>query len=265
MKRAARAEWMRLWRPRTLVAFVGGAALASLLVVVVVFLGGGGSGNEGVSFTSTFGPDELSDPQGLADVFGAAGGTFLPLAALVLFAVSAGSEYRLHTLRTMLIALPQRGAYLVGKLLALAGLLAVAVTVAFLCSAAAAYALSPGTGVETGPWTSPDGLSNATAQVVNSYLMSLGWGLVGAAVAVAARSSAGAIGISLGYFLVVENLVVAAWRGADSWLPGRLFVAVGSGGTDQTGFAYAAASAACYAALAVGVATVLLVRRDVTE
>lgn len=271
MIRAWRAEWLKLRRPRTLLAFTGVLVVASVAVATLVFLSADGGGAEqgqpgqGASFTSTLGAQELSAPDGPAVVFAVVGGTLAPLATLVLVATSVGSEYRLHTLRMVLVKLPQRHAFFSGKLLALAGLLAGTLLAAFLASTLTGNILSGTAGVDASPWASAEGLTAAAGQLVNSFLMSTGWGVAAGVLAVLTRSSAAAIGIGLGYLLVIENLAAAAWRGGSAWLPGQVLGAVGSGGTDETGYGRAVAVSLVYVVAVLGAGWALLRGRDVTE
>lgn len=269
--RALQAEWLKLRRPMTLAAFTGVLVVAAVVVTTLVFLAADSGGprqgepGQGASFTSTLGPDELSAADGLAVVFGVVGGTLAPLATLVLFATSVGAEYRLQTIRMVLVKLPQRHAFLAGKLLALAALTAASLIGAFLATALTGYALSGVAGVDTGRWSAAEGIAAAAAQLVNTFLMSVGWGIAAAALALLARSSATAIGIGLGYLLVLENLATAAWSGGRAWLPGQLLSAVGSGGTGQTAYGRAAALSLVYVVVLLAAGGTLLQQRDVTE
>lgn len=276
--RSFRAEWLKLVRPLPLAGVLGSLATAASLATVLVFsLSGGadggdgepgngepGDGGQGVSFTSTVTVARLSEPDGFVEAFGVVGGGLVPLVALALFAGGVGAEYRHGTLRTLLLRQPRRAPLFLGKLGALSLLLVAAVGVAMGVTVLTGLALAPSAGVDAGGWLGLQGVGTGAAAVVNTSAQALGWGVLGAALAVALRSSAAAIGLGLGYLLVVESLAGAIWEDASRWLPGRVLDALGAGGTATTPYGLAWALGAVYVLAAVGAGTAVLVRRDVT-
>jgi len=65
----------------------------------------------------------------------------------------------------------------------------------------------------------------------NLLLATLGWGLLGALLALLLRSPAPAVGVGLAYAIPFEELVTAAWSSGERWLPGQLLGVLADGGT----------------------------------
>ncbi|MDQ3762292.1 MAG: ABC transporter permease [Actinomycetota bacterium] len=200
---------------------------------------------------------------------------------LILGALMTGGEYGFGTLKTLVTQRPRRLEVLGGTLAALA--------VVMLAFCAASFALSAGASsviaaVESAPRAFPPAVE--LARGLSSGWLILGmWGLLGALAGVAFRSTALAVGLSLVWALVIENLIrgVAALldvfdtvqRALPGVNAGSLVAALGAtslgegtGGTPGVdavvGGTQAVIALACYSAGFVLVAAMLLARRDVT-
>ncbi|MGH3696933.1 MAG: ABC transporter permease [Pseudonocardiaceae bacterium] len=200
---------------------------------------------------------------------------------LILGALATGGEYGFGTLKTLLTQGPRRIEVLGGMLAALA-------VVALGCTAAS-FAVSAGASsliavVESAPGAFPPAAELARGLAAGWLILGM-WGLLGALAGIAFRSTALAVGLSLVWALVVENLIrgfaallsvfdtlqralpgvnadslVAALRatGPTAGEQGRPGVTAVVSGTQ------AAVVLACYVAGFVLAAGILLTRRDAT-
>jgi ABC-2 type transport system permease protein len=172
----------------------------------------------------------------------------ITIVVLALFAGATASEYSQGTLR---------------KYLALAVFVLLALILAIVVAAAVAFAVGPGKGVHTAAWTSGTGLNDTFQAFLHIYLTSLGYGVLGTALAVLVRSPAIAITIGVAYTLPGEAIILAIWSGGDRWLPGRLLSAVAHGGTSSTSYSRALLLVVLYALVAAAGTLALFRRRDV--
>ena len=101
--------------------------------------------------------------------------------------------------------------------------------------------------------------------MVEIIFATIGWGALGAILAVLLRSSVVAIVVGLVYALAVESILVSLDKGLNSWLPGRLLTAIAAGGNSSVSLSRASLTISIYALIAITAVTVLFVRRDVTE
>jgi hypothetical protein len=200
MLRAFRSEWLKLRRP--------GMALAAGVVVVL------GALSTAITITAAqdtpgrrSGPgsgrptlDELAAADGLARTLERAA-TLLGVVALVIFAVAVAAEYSQGTLRNLLVRQPRRLRLLTGKLLAIAGLVTIAVAVSVGAAAGIAFPLAAGRGLDTGAWTTATGLQALASGAGDLVLATLGWGLLGAVLGIVLRSPALAVGVGVAYAL----------------------------------------------------------------
>jgi hypothetical protein len=99
----------------------------------------------------------------------------------------------------------------------------------------------------------------------NAFLAMLVWGVAGLALAVLTRSSAVAISIGVGYVLVVESVVRQMLDSGGSWLLGSTINALAAGGNADIAYSSALTLSAFYALAGLAIATVVVIRRDVTD
>jgi hypothetical protein len=83
--------------------------------------------------------------------------------------------------------------------------------------------------------------------------------------AVLTRSSAVAIGIGIGFLLVVEGLITIVWSGAASYLPGGTLNTLAAGGDDRLSWGTALGLAVFYGAVAATVSLLTFRARDITS
>ena len=264
LKHAVRGELVRLTRTRlpwwTLIT---AAACGGVIWIV-----------------SLSGPENASPPMpGLDSAEGVSG--VLSLLGVTLFApaligtVAVSGEYRHGTVATTFLAIPRRGQVLAAKLVAYAGLgvaygLVMALSaVAGIYAGAAVHGITPGLGIGD-----IAGTASRYALAAAIYM------LLGVGIGAIARSQLLAIGITLGYFYLLENLfmVLPGLSAAYPFLPGGATTAL-TGSTEllemiasETGQSGPAIQAPligalvllAYALASSAVAAVVSLRRDIT-
>jgi ABC-type transport system involved in multi-copper enzyme maturation permease subunit len=184
--------------------------------------------------------------------------------ALSFWALATSTDYSTGLVRILVSAEPRRWRLLLGKWLALALATALTTGVALVVSlmvapiAARAAGFTPsGWGADLGPV-----LAGAT---VNLFCALLVWGTIGLAMATLTRSSGIAIGVGIGYVLLLETVIKAAVSSVGRWLPGTTIAALANGGTPDLSYGRALALGVGYVVVALGAALVVFTRRDVTD
>jgi ABC-type transport system involved in multi-copper enzyme maturation permease subunit len=147
-----------------------------------------------------------------------------------------------------------------GKFLALALFFGFAVLLAIAVAAGVAFALGPSKGINTSAWASSAGLTDLGQSILHLYLASLGYGVLGTALAVLLRSPAVAIALGVAYALPGDAIISRLWDNGDQWLPGQLLSALANGGTNSVSYSHALVTLIAYAVVAA-VGTLLLFRR----
>lgn len=263
MTRAIRSQWTKLTRRRFLWSTMIASGAFAVLATVVSILGAGEPGSSTGPGPETVTTATLQRADGIVHGVGDAM-QFLGIVAVVVFAFSLASEYSYGTLRNLLVREPRRLVLLGGSYLALAAFVALAAVLATVISAAVSLALAPSNDIDTAAWTSGGHLfTEPLKAAVNTSMAMIGYGTLGAAVAIVLRSPAAAIGAALAYLLPVETILSEAVSGLDEWLPGEVLSAVASGGTDTVGYAHALIVSAVYAAAAAAICAWMFRTRDV--
>jgi ABC-type transport system involved in multi-copper enzyme maturation permease subunit len=204
---------------------------------------------------------QLSRPDGLVHGVTTAS-NLIGIVALSLFAAAFASEYSQGTLQNLLVRQPRRAQFLSGKFLALAAFYGIAILLAIGVAAGVSFALAPSKGINTSAWTSNTGLNHLGQTILHVYLASIGYGILGTALAILLRSPALAVAIGVAYALPGEAVINRLWDSGDHWLPGQLLNALAHGGSNSTTYAHALAILTLYAVLTAVGTTVLFERRD---
>ena len=205
----------------------------------------------------------LATPQGLVHGITSAA-PLLGIVVLAIFAAAFGSEYTTGALRNLLIREPRRARLLAGKYLAMAVFAAAVVTLACAVSVGITFALAPSKGIPTDLWTSSAGMHTLWSALWHVVLGSLGYGTLGAVLALVFRSAAVALGVGVAWMLPAEAILSSAWGGGDRWLPGRLLDALSQGGGDAASLTRAGVLSLIYAMAAALIGVALFSRRDVS-
>jgi ABC-2 type transport system permease protein len=260
-----RSELVRLRRPRLLAGWFGLMALFAVLINTVMFgtVGNGTGlppGAPGVAFPTAA---ELAGPDGLVAGLAAAASMF-GVVTLSFWAIATATDYSSGLIRLLVSAQPHRWRLLVGKLVALAIITALATAVATAVNLLVAMPAASAAGISTETWTT-DLLATVAGGWANAYAAMVVWGVIGLVLAVLTRSSAVAISVGVGYVLVLESIVKMAMAGGADWLPGSTLSALASGGTASLAYGTALTLAVGYVIIGLGVAGVVVTRRDITD
>ncbi len=192
------------------------------------------------------------------------GANFAVLIVAVLGAIVGAREYSTGMIRTTLAAVPKRLPVLWGKLTTFVGVLAPVALVGVLVSFFAGMAILDAGGAATVSW-SDDGVARA---VIGTAVYLVGLGVIGVALGILLRSTAGGIGTVIGAVLFVPTLASAllpdSWDGVLKYLPsnaGQAFTSLNPGDTLLDPGAGMAVFAG-WVVLAIVGAAVALKRRD---
>lgn len=266
MLAATRSELVRLLRPRLLLGWFGLMALFAVLINLVMFSTASGGGDlppagPGVAF-----PDAamLESAEGLVAGVAAASSMF-GVVTLSFWAIAAATDYSSGLIRLLVAAQPHRCKLLAGKVAALVVVSALATTVALVTNVMVATVVGPTSGLDIDAWQTDVSLPMVLEAWGNGSLALLVWGVIGLVLAVITRSAALAISIGVGWVLVVESVVSVAFDGGLDWLPGTTLTAVAQGGNMTLAYSSALALALGYVVVGLGVATLVVTRRDVTD
>lgn len=266
MLNVVRSELARLRQPRLLLSWMGLMALFALMVntIMIGFVTQAGPGmpaaGPGVTFPTLA---ELEEPAGMMAGLAAASNLF-GVVTLSFWALATAGDYSSGLIRLLVAAEPRRWRLVAGKVIALALVTALATTVATLVNLVAIGPAAGQAGIDTSAWGTdlPAVIATAWGQL---YLALCAWGVLGLVLAVLTRSAGIAIGVGIGYVLVVESLFNLIEDAPKDWLLGSTLTAVASGGTSTVGFETALALAAGYMVAGLVLAGAVFVRRDVTD
>ncbi|WP_052667179.1 ABC transporter permease subunit [Nitriliruptor alkaliphilus] len=274
--RAFTSEWVKLSRRTTLVGFGGTMIGVTLLFTTLAFEGAGGrsidldgSGSDALVTTAM-----LSMPEGSILVATDMAG-FFGVVALALFASNLAGEFHKGTIRMLFVTEPNRLKVLAGKLLALSSFVAAGIAATLAASIGSGVLMAERVGVETSAWWTADGLAAIGAAYINLSGAALVPALIGATLAVLTRSTAIAVSVGLGWFILAEPLIGAFWDGLSRWGPAAASDALAAGAAGAAGMfggataeiSYATATLLVtgYSLAALTITATLLTRRDVTS
>jgi ABC-2 type transport system permease protein len=148
---------------------------------------------------------------------------FLDTVVVAMVTANVAAEWSQGTLRNLLVREPGRVRLLAGKMLALLLFVAASGTLALFLAAGVVLVTAGSQGMSVAPWISSRGMG-AFAGFWGSELLGLtGVSLLGMLVAVVVRSVGTAVGVSVAYVLIVEDLVARGWPDGAAWFPVHLF------------------------------------------
>ena len=264
MMRAVRSELVRLRRPGYILGWFGLTAVFAALVNVVMFQVSSDASapaeGPGVSFPTL---DALLGADGVVAGLGAASSMF-GVVTLSFWAIAAASDHSTGLIRVLVAAEPRRWRLVLGKWVALATVTAAATAVALVVNLAVAPVAASSAGLEPTAWGT-DLAAVALGAALDLYLALLVWGTLGLALAVLTRSAGVAIGVGVGWVLLLEGVITAAVDEASDWLPGATIGALATGGSPSIAYGTALALGAAYAGVAMLATLVTSTRRDITD
>jgi ABC-type transport system involved in multi-copper enzyme maturation permease subunit len=257
--RVLRSEWIKMRTLRSTWLTIGGIAFALIAFGLVSALSASGQVE---SVDGQAGPPGFAGTDPVSTVL--SGANFAVLIVAVLGAIIGAREYSTGMIRTTLAAVPARLPVLWGKLLTFVGVLTPVVVGGTLVSFFAGMAILEAGGAATASW-SDDGVARA---VLGTAVYLVGLGVIGVAVGVLLRSTAGAIGTVIGAVLFVPTLASAllpeSWDEVLKFLPsnaGQAFTSVAPAESLLSPGAGMAVFAG-WVVLSVVAAAVALARRD---
>jgi ABC-type transport system involved in multi-copper enzyme maturation permease subunit len=197
-------------------------------------------------------------------------GGFLGIIALCVFAAQTAQEYTYGTLRNILVRQPGRLRVLAGKFVAMGIFAVVMVILSAIISVTASVILAPGADVSTDLWFSVDGRHALITTFVNIIISVIGFGTIGMVLGLLLRSPISAISFGVLWLLIVENLLIAVKNSLQNWMPGAQLAAIASGGqpigmSGGIEYSHAILVGGVYVAVGAVVASLLFVRRDVSN
>jgi ABC-2 type transport system permease protein len=206
----------------------------------------------------------LEQPNGLVHGITTAG-TLMGIVMLGIFAAAFGSEYTTGALRNLLVREPRRVRFLAGTYGALVVFGVCVILLACAVSIGLTLALAPSKGIDTSAWGSATGLSDTWQAVWHLMLSALGYGTIGAALAIIFRSPVIAIVIGVIWLLPIEGLLGNLWSSGQDWLPGQLLGNLTDGGSGSLSLARTSLTLVAYWVIVAVGTSALFARRDVAN
>jgi hypothetical protein len=223
MRRVVASEWVKL-RRKGMLAALGGVIVVTILGAIITIL--------------TVGSNTSTQRSGGGPFGGKTSISFAQMAS------SHGLADALGNAGTLL------GVIIMGV-----------VAAAFAVVAALIAASSKGVPIHA--WGSGSGIGAALGAVVELAAATLGWGVLGATLAIVFRSPVVAVVVGVVYALPLEGILGAIGNGVSRWLPGKLLASLAAGGNSTASLVTASWTVAVYSVLAVGLGVTLFTRKDV--
>jgi hypothetical protein len=107
------------------------------------------------------------------------------------------------------------------------------------------------------------GVHAVASSILQITLAAIGFGTLGAALAVILRSPVAALAVGVAWMFAAESALGAAWSSGQNWLPGRLLANLASGGSPAVSLTRTAITLAVYWVVVVVGTSVVFARRDV--
>lgn len=206
----------------------------------------------------------LEKPDGLVHGISSAG-TLMGIVLLGIFAAAFGTEYTTGALRNLLVREPRRVQFLAGKYAALVVFGVLVILLASAVSIAITLALAPSKGIDTAAWHSSTGLADTWRAIWHLLLAAIGFGTLGAALAVIFRSPVAALAVGVIWLLPIELILNGLWSQGQDWLPGQLLQNLNSGGSASVTLVRTGITLVAYWAIVAVGTSVLFSRRDVAS
>ncbi|MGB8385100.1 MAG: hypothetical protein WCG47_28320 [Dermatophilaceae bacterium] len=264
MINVVRSEVTRLTRRGLVIGWLSLTAVFAVLINVVMFQVVSGAptppaNGPGVSFPTEA---QLLSDHGIVAGLAAASSLF-GVVTLAFWAIATATDYNTGLVRLLVAAHPIRWQLIIGKWFALAIFTAAATAVALAANLIAAPVAAQAADYSPTAWGT-NLVPTLAAAAFNLFCALLVWGTIGLALASLTRSAGIAIGVGIGYVLLLESIIKAAASVGD-WLPGTTITALANGGTPHLAYPGALALGLTYLGIALIAATVVFTRRDITD
>lgn len=260
---AFRSELVRVTRPRLVGLGLGLAAAFGVLTTVVVFQTAKDTEPTAGSVTSFASIRQL---QAVGGFFGSfqLSARLVGLVALAVWAVSVATDYSSGYVRMLVQAEPNRRRLFVGKVVALGSFTVVMTAAATISTLMAAFAIAKPAGISTRSWS-----TGMVGEILSGYLnltiAALAWGAVGLLIATLTKNSGIAIGVGVGWLLLLEPIIGIASAKIADYLPGGTTGALAVGGTHAVHWSTALAVTLAYTAVCTAAAGLVFARRDIID
>jgi ABC-2 type transport system permease protein len=209
-----RAEWLKMRTTAVPWVLAGIALIINGLLILVYFVGhgdGGGGGNGGGSGTFGF-PNYPHTTQQLRNLLGSGFAGYI--LALLLGVLCVTTEFRHKTVTTSLLVTPQRPQFIGGKLITSAILgagLAVLMLVGTLLGGGLTLSVQGG--------SFGDLLRQVPAVAPGMILVFALFAILGVGVGAVLTNQVAAIIVSLGWFIILEGILVSLFHSLEKWVP----------------------------------------------
>lgn len=257
------AEWRKLRRPTLFFGTFAAALFFTGLITSLIYLmidSPQGNGDRGRTITR----EVLGLASGSVNGFASIGG-LLGIIALCVFAAQSAQEYTYGTLRNLLVRQPRRLTLLMGKYGAMKAFALLLTLVNAAISIGISVYLSNGAKVSTDLWFTSDGWSAIGRTLVNVYISTIFYAIIGITLGILLRSPISAISISLVWILIIENLIGAVKPVALEWMPGNQFANIAQGGTPLLSYSHSLILGSSYVLLALITSSYIFTKRDVAN
>jgi hypothetical protein len=218
-----RSEWLKL-RTTTIPWLLSAIALVITGLLILVYFVNHGDGGGGPGHSGSFGPPTPSVPHTVQQLRNLVGrGVNVYIFALLLGVLIITVEFRHKTVTTSFLTTPHRTRFVLGKIL-----------IAAITGAALAIVVLAGTVIGGGIALSAKGGSfSAMAHQIGAVapgmiLVYALFAVLGVGVGSLLTNQVAAIVVSLGWFLIVENIIEGIWTGTTRWLPSGAAMAAAS-------------------------------------
>jgi ABC-2 type transport system permease protein len=260
---AFRSESIRTFRRRLMLLGFGLAAVFGILTTLVTF-------TTATINPATSGPQagfatiaQLEAPGGFLGGFTLLG-RLLGVAVLSVWALSVASDYDSGFIRLLTQAEPNRLRLFFGKVGSLVCFTMLMSIIAMAVSVPMAKPLAQSKHISTVAWTNGF-VSHALSGIVNLTLASITWGAIGLLIAMKTKNSGFAIGVGVGWLLLIEPIIKMASSKLADYMPGGIIGALTVGGNPQISWMLGLIVTLIYLGVALGLAFFIFRRRDITD
>lgn len=265
MNRVFSSEWLKIARPSNILGWMAPVVLFAFMGTMFNFMD---AATEAGQFRGPFGIapglEQLAASDGwIIGIYSAS--SFIGLIALAIFATNIARDYEKGTIRILLVAEPNRFRLFIGKLFALSSFVVVITAGAAVITILASITLAPGENIPMDAWFSWQGIRELLIGFVNISLATIIWGMIGGVLAILTRSAAISISAGVGFLLIFELLIGQFMESLGTKLPATVLGALASGGTFFIEYSTALTFSLSYGAACVIIATLIFIRRDVTD
>jgi ABC-type transport system involved in multi-copper enzyme maturation permease subunit len=257
------AEWRKLRRPTLFFGTFLAALFFNGLVTSFAYLmidSPDGNGDRGRVITR----EMLALPGGSVHTFASIGG-LLGTIVLCVFAAQTAQEYTYGTLRNLLVRQPRRLVLLAGKFAAMKTFALILIVINAAVSIAISLYLSDRAKVATDLWFTSDGWSAIGHTLINVYISTVFFAVIGITLGILLKSPISSISIALVWILILENLIGAVKPSTLKWMPGNQFSIIAQGGSETITYSHALILGTFFVFLALAISSFIFAKRDVAN